>query len=80
MDLVVVLNTVGELAGAAFWLIVGIVVVGVVVSVPPYIGYLAYDTVRDKEIYNPAALGFAAGFFSLIILGVIILLVLVYGF
>jgi hypothetical protein len=58
----------------------GVIAISVVVGVPSYIGYLAYDTVRDKDMYNPAALGFAAGFFSLLVLVVIILLVLVYGF
>lgn len=77
---VVVLNAVEQVAGAVFWLVVGIVFVAIIVSVPAYIGYLAYDTVRDKDVYNPAALGFAAGFFSLLVLVVIILLVLVYGF
>jgi tetrahydromethanopterin S-methyltransferase subunit F len=80
MDLVVVLNTVEQVAGVVLWLVLALLTMGVVIGVPAYIGYIAYDTVRDKEVYNPAALGFAAGFFSLVVIVVIILLVLVYGF
>jgi len=73
---VVVLNTVEEIVGIVLGLLlpllIGIVVVAVLIGVPAYLGYTAYQMAAQKDLFNPAALGFAAGFFALLFMAAIV--------
>jgi hypothetical protein len=79
----VVLRSVEEIAGIVLGLLlpllVGLLVAGILIGVPAYLGYMAYQTAAQKDLFNPAALGFAAGFFALLMIAVIIGLAVVFA-
>lgn len=77
----------GAVVASLFWDAVAVVLLGVTglaavavaVGGPVYVGYTAYQTSATNDLSNPAALGFAAGFFAFLILLFVGLLVITYA-
>lgn len=54
-------------ASVLLYLVVAVVVIALAVGVPYFIGKTVYERARSDDLSNPAALGFAAAFFAVLL-------------
>lgn len=79
LEAAVVASLVWDVVALVLVAVVGLMAVVATVGGPVYVAYTAYQTAATNDLANPAALGFAAGFFALLIVLFIGMLILTYA-
>lgn len=76
--LLAVADALGVALVVLLYAVLAAVLVVVALGVPGFVGKAVYDRAYDEGLANPAALGFTAAFFALLVGGFVVVVGLVY--